>query len=217
MLPLKLLLKQDLFGTVTREDRDGRLIVVRDLGPARWWARPLARYLAGREAKALSRLAGLSGRVPQLLSWDGRRLERTWLDGRPMQQARPRHRTYYTDALRLVRQIHAAGVVHNDLAKEPNWLMDSRGRPLVVDFQLAWAPRRRSRLFRLFGREDLRHALKHRRYYVPESLSTRQREILASPGWTSRAWRKTVKPVYMWVTRRVLGWSDREGAGDRQL
>jgi hypothetical protein len=25
----------------------------------------------------------------------------------------------------------------------------------------------------------------------------------------------TVKPVYLFVTRRVLRWSDREGAGDR--
>jgi RIO-like serine/threonine protein kinase len=213
---LKLLLKQDVFGTVSRENRDGRPIVVRDLDPARWWARPLARFLAGREAKALRRLDGLSGRVPQLLSWDGRRLERTWLDGRPMQQARPRHHDYYSEALKLVRRIHAAGVVHNDLAKEPNWLVDPDGRPLVVDFQLAWAPRRRTRLFRLFGREDLRHALKHRRYYAAESLSARQREILANPGWISRSWRATVKPVYLWITRRVLGWSDREGAGDRQ-
>lgn len=214
---MKLLLKQDLFGTVTREERHGRPIVVRDLNPARWWARPLARYLAGREAKALARLAGLSGRVPELLSWDGRRLERSWLEGRPMQQARPRHRAYYVEALWLVRQIHTAGVVHNDLAKEPNWLVDPTGRPLVVDFQLAWAPRRRTRLFRLFGREDLRHALKHRRYYAADSLSDRQRNILASPGWMSRTWRVTVKPVYMWITRRVLGWSDREGAGDRQI
>jgi hypothetical protein len=26
---------------------------------------------------------------------------------------------------------------------------------------------------------------------------------------------KTVKPVYLFVTRRLFGWADREGAGDR--
>ncbi len=25
----------------------------------------------------------------------------------------------------------------------------------------------------------------------------------------------TVKPVYLFVTRRILGWADREGAADR--
>jgi hypothetical protein len=27
--------------------------------------------------------------------------------------------------------------------------------------------------------------------------------------------RSTVKPVYLFVTRRILGWSDREGAANR--
>jgi hypothetical protein len=40
--------------------------------------------------------------------------------------------------------------------------------------------------------------------------------MLARPSPLSRFWRASVKPVYLFVTRRVLGWQDREGAGDRQ-
>lgn len=214
---MKSLLKQDLFGAVLREDRATGPVVVRDLTDARWWLRPLARHLAGREARALKQLEALAGHVPRLLSWNGVRLERTWLDGQPMQSARPTDPAFFSESLRLLRRIHAAGVVHNDLAKEPNWLVGPEGEPRIVDFQLAWAPTHRSRLFRLLGREDLRHALKHRRYYAAGTLTRRQQRILATPAWTSRAWRATVKPVYLWVTRRVLGWADREGAGDRQV
>jgi hypothetical protein len=63
---------------------------------------------------------------------------------------------------------------------------------------------------------DLRHLLKHKRQYLPGHLTARQRAILAQPSPLSRIWRATVKPVYLFVTRRLLGWSDREGAGDRQ-
>ncbi|MEJ2514006.1 MAG: serine/threonine protein kinase [Gammaproteobacteria bacterium] len=210
------LLKRDLFGEVRLEQSPAGRRVVRDTRGARWWTRRVARMLAAREARSLEAAAGLEN-VPRLLSWDGRVLERTWLEGLPMQQARPRERTYFRDCLALIRQLHAAGVVHNDCGKEANWLVLADGRPGLIDFQLAWAPRRRGRLFRLLGREDLRHTLKHKRYYCPGALSGRQRSLLERPAWPSRLWMATGKRVYLFVTRRVLGWSDREGASDRQL
>ena len=152
-----------------------------------------------------------------LLGWDGEVLVRSWIEGRPMQVARPRDPDYFRQANALVRRIHGAGVIHNDLAKEPNWLVRDDGRPALIDFQLAWAPRRRGRLFRALAREDLRHLLKHKRYYCADRLTARQRAILARPGPLSRVWMKFGKPVYLFVTRRLLGWQDREGANDRKF
>ena len=40
--------------------------------------------------------------------------------------------------------------------------------------------------------------------------------MLDTPAWTSRWWQATGKRVYLWFTRRILGWADREGATDRQ-
>lgn len=220
------ILKTDLFGRVElrRHGDPGSGVVTslvrRDTRKARGWAKPIARWLAAREARALVRIAQhmpASRRIPGLLRWDGQVLERSWLPGKPMQVARPRSPDYYRQALRLLRQIHAAGVAHNDLAKEPNWLVLEDGSPAVLDFQLAWCPHRRGRLFRLLAREDLRHLLKHKRYYCPEHLSTRQKSILENPSWLTRAWMASGKKLYLWVTRKVLKWRDREGAGDRQL
>jgi RIO-like serine/threonine protein kinase len=211
------LLKRDLFGTVTLEQRPNEPArVVRDVAAARWWARPLARALARREARALQCVAG-TAQVPRLIECSRDRLVRDWIEAVPMQQARPRDAAYYRDALRLVRRLHAQNVVHNDLAKEPNWLVTPQGSPAIVDFQLAWVSRRRPRLFRALAHDDLRHLLKHKRSYLPERLTARQRRILETRSWVSQLWMRTAKPVYRFITRRLLGWADREGAGDRAI
>jgi len=216
--PVAMLLKRDLFGTVERIEvarTTGNVACVqRDTARAARGLRWLARRLAAREAHALHALRHLPG-VPRLVSWDGERLRRTWLPGVPLQAAGDVGPAYFREALRLLRRLHAAGLVHNDLAKEPNWLVDPGGRPALVDFQLAMRPRIRGRLFRMLARDDLRHLLKHKRSYCRTHLTARQQAILARRSPLAAGWSRTVKPVYRFVTRRLLGWADREGAGDR--
>lgn len=208
-------LKRDLFGQVSLiGPSDAHPYIQRDTDAAPWWTRPVARALARREARTLRAVEGIDG-VPQLISFNGRQLTRSFLGGQPMHRSKPASVAYFHAAQRLVFALHRQGVVHNDTAKEPNWLVLDDGRPGLIDFQLAmWRPGR-GRLFRMLAREDVRHLLKHKRTYAGHALTTRQRHILHSPAWTSRAWRATVKPVYLFVTRKLLRWSDREGAADR--
>jgi len=206
-------LKSDVFGTITRVDDT----VVRETSGARWWARPLARHLLQRELRALTRLASHSGidGIPRILESSRGRLTRSWIDGAPMHLAKPRDPAYFRAASRLLRRLHAAHVIHNDLAKETNWLVTPDGRPALVDFQLAMTPARRGALARALGHDDLRHLLKHKRTYLPERLTAREKRILAKPSLFARAWMATGKRAYLFVTRRILRWRDREGAGDR--
>ena len=212
------LLKRDAFGTVRllRAGEDGAVedCVERDFSAAGRGVRWLARRLAAREARALEALRKVP-QVPRLLDWDGRRLRRSWLPGRPLHRGGVDDPAWFREALRLLRRLHAAGVVHNDLAKEPNWLVDADGQPALVDFQLAVRPRRRGRLFRMLAYDDLRHLLKHKRTYCPDRLTARQRAVLVRRSPLAALWARSVKPTYRFVTRRLLGWSDREGAGDR--
>ncbi len=209
------LLKSDLFGCVNMATFDGLPVVVRDTRPAAFGLRWLARALLRREARALARLADLS-RVPELISCDDDTLTRAYIDGEPMQVAQPRDPHYFRLAMRTLRALHVRGVAHNDLAKEPNLLVTAAAEPAFVDFQLASVSASRGPWFRLLAREDIRHLLKHKRTYCADALTAREREILASPSWPARFVRRVVKPVYLYVTRRLLGWADREGAGDRQ-
>ncbi len=208
------LLKKDLFGRTEVVISEGRQIVRRDTRTAAFPLRWVARRLLCREAKALAVLEGI-GNVPDLIDTDGTTLERQFIEGVPMQVGRPRDPAYFRSASRLLRQLHRAGVVHNDLAKEPNFLLASNGCPAIIDFQLSWFSPGRGRFFRLLAREDIRHLLKHKRTYCPQYLTRREKNILANPSWLALAWMKTGKPAYLFVTRRLLGWQDREGAGDR--
>lgn len=214
MLLKNKLLKKDLFGEVWKVTERGETAILRDTRPARWWLRWVARRLMQREARALAALTDMDG-IPQLRSHDQHTLLRTFISGAPLFDIRPDSAVYFKDAARLLRRVHRAGVVHNDLAKEPNILVRDDASPAFIDFQLAGYASKRGRWFRAAAREDIRHLLKHKRTYRPDLLTARERMILSTPSPLSRAWMSLFKPVYLFVTRKLLGWSDREGAADR--
>lgn len=207
------LLKADVFGTITRNGET----VVRNARAARPWARKLARHLLRREHRALTRLslgAGIPG-VPRALALETHLLTRSWIEATPMHLAKPRDPAYFRAASRLLRRLHAANVIHNDLAKETNWLVTPAGQPAIVDFQLAMTLAVRGPLARALGHDDIRHLLKHKRTYIPERLTAREKRILAKRSLVSRIWMASGKKVYLFVTRKIFRWRDREGAGDR--
>ena len=208
------ILKRDLFGEVALGNEGGVAVVIRRSAGARWWIRWLARALLRREAEVLAALDGIEG-VPQLLRYERDFLVRSFIDGAPLHEAKTTDPAWFASAARLLRRLHSAGVCHNDLAKEPNLLVRTDGLAGIIDFQLAASSSRRGRLFRIAGYEDIRHLLKHKRSYRADLLTRRERRILANPSPGSRIYMGTVKPIYLFVTRRLLGWEDREGARDR--
>ena len=134
-------LKADSFGRIALM-RDARgLFVRRDLAHVPLWLRLPAWWLARREARGLQRVLGAEA-VPQLLNWDGRRLDRSYLDGAAMYQ-RPPHGAlaYFRLARRRLQALHRCGFAHNDLAKEANWLVlaDVEGRA-AIDWGIYGAP-----------------------------------------------------------------------------
>jgi RIO-like serine/threonine protein kinase len=213
-------LKHDALGTTRIVGAEAGAFIERDTRTAHAACRWLARRLAAREAAALATLAELAGdeRVPRLLSFDGHVVRRSFLPGVPLHEATARSPRYFVDALRVLRRLHRAGIAHNDLAKEANWLALG-DRCAIVDFQLATrAPAHTARTarFRRRAYDDLRHWLKHKRTYFPQRLTARQRHVLATPTWATRVWRGLVQPPYRFVTRVVLRWPERAGPAERQ-
>ena len=208
------LLKKDIFGQTAVVDTPSGTVVRRDTATAAIAVRWLARHLLAREARALAVAGDLPG-VPGLINVGNGILDREYIPGAPMQVGRPCSARYFRQTARLLRQLHRRGIAHNDLAKEPNLLVQEDGNPALIDFQVSLHSPSRGKLFRILAREDIRHLLKHKRTYCPDQLSARERRILESPGLLSRLWMATGKPCYLFITRRLLGWQDREGAGDR--
>lgn len=210
-------LKRDIFsetivGHLAGDPR--RKAVLRKLDGVPWYARPIAWALAKKEVRGLRAVAGIEG-VPQLLRVDRVGILRGWSEGTPLQLARPDTADWYRDAKRLLREMRARGVAHNDVAKPQNWLMTPEGRAAVIDFQLASVHPRKGRWFRVLAREDLRHLLKQKRAYAGALLLPSERRMLARKSLPSRIWMATGKRAYNFITRRLMNWSDGEGTEDR--
>ncbi|UPK07589.1 serine/threonine protein kinase [Bradyrhizobium sp. 170] len=213
------LLKRDVFSTVERgrfRDDAGEVdAVLRRLDQVPLWSYPLARHLFARERRALALARDLD--VGPKLLWAGRSaLVRGFIDGVALHLAKPHgDLAYFRSAKLALRKLHRAGICHNDLAKEQNWLRGSNGRAYVTDFQLAACFKTRSRLFRIAAYEDLRHLLKHKRSYAPQALTPMERKILARKSFVASIWLKTGKKVYQAITRGLFNFTDREGGGRR--
>jgi predicted Ser/Thr protein kinase len=213
------LLKRDVFSTVERgrfRTANGEVeAVLRRLDQVPWWSFVVARHLFARERRALALARDLHV-GPELL-WAGRRaLVRGFIDGVALHLAKPTgDLAYFRSAKQALCKLHRAGICHNDLAKEQNWLRGSDGRAYVTDFQLAACFKTRSRWFRVAAYEDLRHLLKHKRSYAPAALTPMERKILARKSLVARLWLATGKKVYRAITRGVFNFTDREGGGRR--
>jgi hypothetical protein len=213
------LLKRDVFSTVERgrfRSNAGEVdAVLRRLDQVPWWSFGLALHLFARERRALTLAKGLD--VGPKLLWAGRRaLVRGFIDGVALHLAKPHGDVaYFRSAKAALRRLHRAGICHNDLAKEQNWLRGADGRCYVTDFQLAACFKSRSRLFRIAAYEDLRHMLKHKRSYAPDALTPMERKILARKSAVASIWLMTGKKVYRAITRGIFNFTDREGGGRR--
>ena len=213
------LLKRDVFSTVERgrfRDENGEVdAVLRRLDQVPVWSYPLARHLFARERRALALARDLD--VGPKLLWAGRQaLVRGFIDGVALHLAKPHgDLAYFRSAKLALRKLHRAGICHNDLAKEQNWLRGSDGRAYLTDFQLAACFKTRSRLFRIAAYEDLRHLLKHKRSYAASALTPMERKILARKSFFASIWLMTGKKVYKAITRGLFNFTDREGGGRR--
>jgi predicted Ser/Thr protein kinase len=213
------LLKRDVFSTVERGRFRGEAgevdAVLRRLDQVPWWSYIPARHLFARERRALALARDLHV-GPELL-WGGQRaLVRGFINGVALHLAKPTGDVaYFRSAKLALRKLHRAGICHNDLAKEQNWLRGSDGQAYLTDFQLAACFKRRTRLFRIAAYEDLRHLLKHKRSYAPEALTPKERKILARKSLVARIWLMTGKKVYRAITRGLFNFTDREGGGRR--
>src|SRR3982075_2162526 len=214
-----ILLKRDVFSTVERgrfRDGEGEVdAVLRRLDQVPPWSFVLARHLFARERRALALARDLD--VGPRLLWAGKQaLVRGFIEGVALQMAKPHGDLgYFRSAKQALRKLHRAGICHNDLAKEQNWLVGRDGKAYLTDFQLAACFKSRSRLFRIAAYEDLRHLLKHKRSYAPAALTPMERKILARKSVVASIWLATGKKIYQAITRGLFNFTDREGGGRR--
>ncbi|SMX42122.1 serine/threonine protein kinase [Octadecabacter ascidiaceicola] len=196
------------------EGAEDAKLVLRKLDGVPFWAKPIASFLARKEIRSLRVVTGIKG-TPDLIRVDDEGILRSWSAGIPLNLAKPDTAEFYKDAKRILRGMRRRNVTHNDLAKPQNWLMAPDGSAAVIDFQLASVHRRRGKLFRIMGYEDLRHLVKQKRRYAPALLTPAETKMLARKSLPTRIWMATGKRAYNAITRGLFSWSDGEGTGNR--
>ena len=111
------------------------------------WGFPLGwlgRWLARRERMAGEALAGISGVPRQLAAWGDAGFVREYVPGCNLREYRAvtlPERAFYLELRRILDEVHARGISHNDLAKPENIVVTEEGRPVLIDFQIALGPR----------------------------------------------------------------------------
>ena len=206
--------KKDIFGKIELARRDkGELVICRKFGDAKLFARPLAFYLAYREKTILDVLGKLNDpRLPRLLHFGKGFLVRSYIEGTALKNKKIADISYYDDAAMLLKKIHTAGIVHNDLEKPENWLVTGDNTPGIIDFQLACYFPKKGKIFKLCQKEDLRHLIKQKKRFSPDNLSEDDKNILKNKTQFAKIWRSHFKKVYNFITRKVLHYSDRDNS-----
>ncbi len=204
-------LKEDIFGTITLAQVDGAEVICRSYFKARnMLARYVAYFLARRESRILKRLESIPGdKVPKFVHFGNGICVRSSIDGKSLRDQPASCEKFYAQAYEILNQMHSQGVVHNDLEKPENWLVTKDNGAAIVDFQLAVHFASMSKLFHLARREDIRHLVKNKERFYPEGLTDAERIILKKPK-IARANMKYLKPIYNFITRKILNYSDRK-------
>jgi len=117
------------------------------------------RHALKREFLAYQRLAGVPG-VPRCLGMArGRLLVLEYIPGTPFRGTTV-GTAFFDRLLTLVQTLHARGVAHGDLKRKANLMVDSQGRPVLLDFGAATLLRQgrhpiNRRLFEFMRQTDL--------------------------------------------------------------
>ncbi len=170
--------------------------ILKDFAGKPWLVRLLGRMQIAREIKALDRLRGIPG-VPACYGrWAGHGILLERVEGDRITRfcgaRRDRIATMFARLESLIGAIHARGVVHLDLRKRDNILIDAEGRPGIIDFNAAvcfvpGGPAAR-RLFTLLRRIDTSALLKWKQRIAPELVAPSDRRLHRRMALLRRLW-----------------------------
>ena len=180
--------------------------------PMRW----LGRALAARERGFMDRLAGIDGIPPSMGGVEvggrvlGNAVSRGFVEGHALAEREWVDDDFFPRLAGLLAEVHRRGVAHVDLHKRENILVDERGRPHLIDFQISFAlPRGRigaalgRGLLALLQRSDDYHLLKHRVKHRPDQTGLSPADIERLRPWWIRAHRCVAIP-FRACRRRLL-------------
>jgi hypothetical protein len=186
--------------------------------PMRWLGRRMARH----ELALLQGLAGLDG-IPALagpVSADGRTLRhgvaRHYIDGHPLGNREAVNESFFPGLSALLNAMHQRKVAYIDLHKRENILVNDRGEPCLIDFQISvawprWLPA--GPLFTILRRSDEYHLMKHWARCRPDQCRSVAADLRDRIPWWIRVHRLIAVPVRQLRRRLLVKLGVRAGKG----
>ena len=119
----------------------------------------LGRKMLQREFEAYKRLQDVPG-IPRCFGLlDERFLVLEYVEGKGLREPDNdlvERETYFAELLKIIKQMHDVGVVHNDLKRKDNVLVTKNCEPVLLDFGLSYLRHgeQETLLFRLLKRLD---------------------------------------------------------------
>ena len=205
-------LKIDIFGTIYLATYQNQTVIIRDLGIKNKLHKIVAKYLNFNEVRILKKINKLySHNFPKLIKSTSDYTIRSYISGTPINRyPKKLNEAFYNKALNLVKTLHENGIVHNDLEKSENWIVMDNGEPAFIDFQLSKYFSRKTYNIQLLKKIELRHIIKSKKKYCIASLNESELKILKNKNIIHKLVRILIKPIYNFVTRRILNYSDRK-------
>lgn len=138
----ELLTKGNPFGKpdLHRVKVGGRILMVKEVKSKNFFVRwSIGLWLIQNEWRVYSRLTGVEG-IPNVIE----RIDRfsfaiEYIPGSPMRRGEDLPASFFADLAKVLREVHARGVVHLDLRHKGNILISEQGKPFIIDFNSSFA------------------------------------------------------------------------------
>ena len=205
-------LKIDMFGIIYLATYQNQTVIIRDLNVENKWFKIAAKYLNYNEVRILRKINRLkSPNFSKLIESRPNCTIRSYISGTPINQyPKKLNEAFYKKAFELVHTLHRNGIVHNDLEKAENWIVMDNGEPAFIDFQLAKYFSKKTFLFNLLKKIELRHIIKSKKRFCSSPLDESELKILNKRSLIHKFVRQYIKPFYNFITRKLFNYSDRK-------
>jgi predicted Ser/Thr protein kinase len=171
----------------------------------------VGRLMTRSEISKLQRCEGIP-EVPRVLArLDAHTYVYEYIEGLTLDDRPPLPADFFDRLADALRRIHARHIVHFDLHKRSNILIDTEGGPHIIDFQIArhigdrfLLSRRLSACLRRWLQSyDIYHIYKYKRRFQPQFLTEAEEKLSYNHGWPLELQRTLVWP-YKKIRRAIL-------------
>ncbi len=178
---------------LNRVEVEGRFLMVKDVRKRNFFLRwTLGVWLIQKEWKIYSRLKGMQG-IPQPIE----RIDRfafamEFIPGRPLLRGDALSPSFFSDLEKVLKDLHARGVVHLDLRHKGNILVSERGELFLIDFNSSFCFKGkgilRRILFPLLRWVDYGGLLKLKERISPDLMTSEERLSLKRFNRIRKLW-----------------------------